>query len=115
VDSDSRLLLYRSSSASTSTNNANTEAAVGPGSWGSAQWWLVWLGMTLRARGVLQAEPFKFLNLGLLTYIGGSEAVAQVMVLISYWRNAMRESQTSSRQLVVMLSCCGDLCTSSNR
>jgi len=38
--------------------------------------------MTLRARGVLQAEPFKFLNLGLLSYIGGSEAVAQVPKLL---------------------------------
>jgi len=38
--------------------------------------------MFLRARGALQAEPFKFLNFGLLAYIGGSEAVAQVRLLL---------------------------------
>mmetsp|Transcript_9111 Transcript_9111/g.13589 ORF Transcript_9111/g.13589 Transcript_9111/m.13589 type:complete len:125 (+) Transcript_9111:841-1215(+) len=92
-----------------SATNTNTEAAVGPGSWGSPQWWLVWLGMTLRARGVLQAEPFKFLNLGLLTYIGGSEAVAQVQLgtaggnAFLLWRSVYLVKQVSTRTRLLVL------------
>ena len=63
---DAKLMLYRS------------KIDLGADSWTPWDWQLVWVGMLLRARGVLQAEPFKFLNFGLLAYIGGSEAVAQV-------------------------------------
>ena len=63
---DAKLMLYRS------------KKDLGADSWTLWDWQLVWVGMLLRARGVLQAEPFKFLNFGLLAYIGGSEAVAQV-------------------------------------
>jgi NADH dehydrogenase FAD-containing subunit len=41
--------------------------------WTSNSFWTA-----LRARGLLKAKPFSFLNLGLLAYVGDSEAVAQV-------------------------------------
>ncbi|KAG8464456.1 hypothetical protein KFE25_003519 [Diacronema lutheri] len=40
---------------------------------GGARWWLV-------ARGVGRAPPFAFLNLGILAFIGGGEALAQVQL-----------------------------------
>jgi NADH dehydrogenase FAD-containing subunit len=69
-DGDVKLMLFRS-------QNGQEQ---GPDLWLDWQWLLVWVGMALRARGVMQAEPFRFLNLGLLAYIGGSEAVAQVQL-----------------------------------
>lgn len=40
---------------------------------GGARWWLI-------ARGVGTAPPFAFLNLGILAFIGGGEALAQVQL-----------------------------------
>jgi hypothetical protein len=47
-----------------------------------------------RVRGRLGAAPFKFLNLGLLAYVGKQEALAQVQAGDSIevrWRCAHRE------------------------
>ena len=79
---DMKLMLYRSRQAVEGDSAAvDLQAISGPAArWSDWDWQIVWFGMAARARGVLKAEPFKFLNLGLLAYIGGSEAVAQVRV-----------------------------------
>ena len=64
--SDSHLLFYRS----------NRDK--GPLTWDEWQWQTSHLGSQLRVRGATEAKPFQFLNLGLLAYVGGEEAVAQV-------------------------------------
>lgn len=66
-------------------------------------------------RGMLKAEPFAFLNLGLLAYIGGDEAVAQVQLgntdfaktaggqAFLLWRSVYLVKQVSTRTRFLVL------------
>jgi NADH dehydrogenase FAD-containing subunit len=75
---------------------------------GDAQAWL-------RLRGAVDARPFDFLNLGLLAYLGGGEAISQVQVgerrLLSeagstgflLWRSVYVVKQVSTRTRILVL------------
>lgn len=66
-------------------------------------------------RGAIEARPFEFLNLGLLAYVGGGEALSQVQVgdkrLLSeagsvgflLWRSVYVVKQVSSRTRFLVL------------
>ena len=47
----------------------------------SGRSWMTNVTRAMRVRGALNARPFRFLNLGLLTYVGNQEALAQVQVV----------------------------------
>jgi NADH dehydrogenase FAD-containing subunit len=68
---------------------------------GDAQAWL-------RLRGAVDARPFDFLNLGLLAYLGGGEAISQVQV---GERRLLSEAPRRGR----LASCSGARCMSSSR
>jgi NADH dehydrogenase FAD-containing subunit len=73
------------------------------------------LGAWLRLRGANKARPFEFLNLGLLAYLGGGEAISQVQVgdqrLLSeagstgflLWRSVYVVKQVSPRTRFLVL------------
>lgn len=73
------------------------------------------LGRTLTLRGAVEARPFEFLNLGLLAYLGGGEALSQVQVgenrLLSeagsigflLWRSVYVVKQVSPRTRFLVL------------
>jgi len=69
----------------------------------------------LRLRGAVEARPFRFLNLGLLAYLGGGEAISQVQIgesrLLSeagstgflLWRSVYVVKQVSPRTRFLVL------------
>ena len=73
------------------------------------------LQRTLALRGAVEARPFAFLNLGLLAYLGGGEALSQVQVgnnrLLSeagsvgflLWRSVYVVKQVSPRTRFLVL------------
>ena len=68
----------------------------------------------MRLRGAVHARPFDFLNLGLLAYLGGGEALSQVQVgerrLLSeagstgflLWRSVYIVKQVATRNRVLV-------------
>ncbi len=73
-----------------------------------------WMLQWLKLRGITRAPPFQFLNLGLLAYLGGNEALTQVQIgnfpLFSYfgsiafvlWRSVYLVKQVATRNRVLV-------------
>ena len=86
-----------------------------PHNWSPQKWGVYHLAATLRVRRHYQAKPFGFLNLGQLSYIGGSQAVAQINVGNTeflktggeaanfIWRSVYLVKQVSTRTRLLVL------------
>ena len=72
------------------------------------------LSSTLRLRGSVEAKPFRFLNLGLLAFLGGGEALSQIefgkyklneagSTGFLLWRSVYIVKQVSTRTRVLVL------------
>ena len=72
------------------------------------------IGTLVRLRGDIEAKPFKFLNLGLMAFLGGGEALSQIQVGSNkinragiagflLWRSVYIVKQVSTRSRILVL------------